>query len=114
MWCDADKSDLSQPNKTRRLAGSTDPADKSREEETEAECNHRVRPEHSTVHESGDHMYLLKMLMLMLMLMLKMMGMLVPPGDCDGSCEDPSHVADHNTTEQLGKRLVLITITFYY
>ena len=51
-------------------------------------------------------MYLLKMLMLMLkmlMLMLKMMGMLVPPGDCDGSCEDPSHVADHNTTEQLGK-----------
>ena len=96
MWCDADKSDLSQPNKTCRLAGSANPADKSREEETEAECNHRVRPEHSTVHEPGDHiMYLL----LMLMLMLKMIGMLVPPGDCDGSCEDPSHVADHNTTE---------------
>ena len=106
MWCDADKSDLSQPNKTSGLAGSANPADKSREEETEAECNHRVRPEHSTVHEPGDHMHLLKMLMLMLkmlMLMLKMMGMLVPPGDCDGSCEDPSHVADHNTTEQLGK-----------
>ena len=51
-------------------------------------------------------MHLLKMLMLMLktlMLMLKMMGMLVPPGDCDGSGKDPSHVADHNTTEQLGK-----------
>ena len=110
MWCDTDKSDLFQPNKTCGLAGSTNPADKSREEETEAECNHRVRPEHSTVHEPGGHMHLLKMLMLMLkmlmlmlMLMLKMIGMLAPPGDCDGSCEDPSHVADHNTTEQLGK-----------
>ena len=57
IWCEADKSDLSQPNKTCGLAGSADPADKSREEETEAECNHRVRPEHSTVHEPGDHIY---------------------------------------------------------
>ena len=57
IWCDAGKSDLSQPDKTSGLAGSADPADKSREEETEAECNHRVRPEHSTVHEPGDHIY---------------------------------------------------------
>ena len=72
------------PDQTDGLTGSSNPTNQAREEETEAESDDGVAPEHVAVEE---------------------------PVDGDGGGEDPGHVPDQDAADHLKEEIVKQAVT---